>query len=73
MSAPDRADLLRAKDLVRFTRERGVIHEDDLAALLGCERAKLRMAIGIALRWRHIDRCGSWLVASPSREGGRAA
>ena len=73
MSAPARADLFRAKEVVRATRERGVIHEDDLAAILGCDRAELRAAIGIAYQWRHIDRCGSWLVTAPSREGRPAA
>jgi hypothetical protein len=73
MSAPDRADLLRAKNLVRVTQERGVVYEDDLPAILGCSQAELRTAIGIAFRWRRIDRCGSWLVAVSSRDGRRAA
>ena len=73
MSAPDRAALVRAKDLVRVVKERGPVHEDDLAAIADCSRGDLRTAIGIALQWRHIDRCGSWLVASPSREERRSA
>ena len=73
MSALDRADLIRAKDLVQVVKERGPIHEDDLAAIVGCSRGDLRAAIGIALQRRHIDRCGSWLVAVPSHEGRPAA
>lgn len=73
MNAPDRAALLRAKNLVRITRERGVVHEDDQPAILRCSRAEVKVAIGIAFRWRRIDRCGSWLVAAPSRDGRSAA
>lgn len=73
MSAPARADLIRAKEVVQVTREHGVIHEDDLVAILDCTRNELRAAVGIAYHWRCIDRCGSWLVTAPSREGRRAA
>ena len=73
MSAPDRADLLRAKEVVRVAKERGVIHEDDLVAVLQCDRAELRAAIGIAYHWRQIDRCGEYLVVPARREGRPAA
>lgn len=73
MSILDRADLIRAKNLVRVVKERGPVHEDDLVVILGCTRAESRMAVGIALQWRHIDRCGAYLIAAPSREGRRAA
>jgi hypothetical protein len=73
MSAPDRADLFRAKEVVRVTGERGVIHEDDLVGILDCTRTEMRVAIGIAYHWRRIDRCGLWLVAVPLREGRPAA
>jgi hypothetical protein len=59
--------------LVRVARQRGIVHEDDLPAILGCSRAELKITIGIAFRWRRVDRCDSWLVAASSCEGRRAA
>jgi hypothetical protein len=73
VTAPAHADLVRANEVVRVIKERGVVHADDLADIVGCDRAELRAAIGIALHWRRVDRCASWLVAIPSREGRRAA
>ena len=73
MSALARADLVRAKRLVQVVEEGGPVHEDDLVVLLGCDRAELRAATGIAYHWRRVNRCGDFLVAVPPRERGRAA
>jgi hypothetical protein len=62
-----------AKDVVRITGERGAVHDDELLAELGCDRAELRAAIGIAMHWHRIDRCGDFLVAVPPRREGRRA
>lgn len=73
MSAPDRAALLRAKDVARVTEERGSVRDEQLLATLGCGWDELRSAIGIAFRWRRIDRCDNYLVPVPSRREGRRA
>lgn len=65
--------LHRAKQVVRGVREHGPVREEELAALLGCDVAEVRAAIGIAIRWRRVDRCGDHLVAVPPRHEGRPA
>ena len=74
MSArPGPADLHRAKELVRVVRERGTLRDDEAADILGCSMEELRAAIGIAMRWRRLDQCSSWLVPTSSRREGRPA
>lgn len=70
---PTPACLHLAKQATRGVRENGPVRDDELAAILGCSVDELRAAIGIAMQWRRVDRCGDWLVALPSREGRRAA
>ena len=65
--------LHRAMQVVRSVRELGPVREEELAALLGCDVAEVRAAIGIAMHWHRIDRCAGYLVAVPSRAGGRRA
>jgi hypothetical protein len=66
-------DLHRAKQVVRGVREHGPVRDDELAAILGCDLAEMWAAVAIAIRWRRVDRCGTWLVIVPSREGRSAA
>ena len=74
MSAPVTPERLHlAKQVVRGVREHSPVRDHQLAAIVGCDLTELRSAIGIAIRWRRVDRCGDWLVAVPSREGRRAA
>lgn len=74
MSAPVTPERLHlAKRVVRAVREHNPTRDDELAAILGCDLAELRTAIGIAARWRRIDRCDGYLVSIPSRKGGQAA
>jgi hypothetical protein len=67
------ARLHLAKQAVRGVRENGPVRDDELAAILGCDLAELRTAIGIAIRWRRIDRCDGWLVPTPARREERPA
>jgi hypothetical protein len=63
-----------AKDVVRVIGELDAVRDAELAAILACGRDELRAAIGIAYRWRRVDRCGDFLVAvPPAGEGRRAA
>jgi hypothetical protein len=63
---PTPSALRRAKDAVQVVHECGAVSEAELAAALDCGFDELRAAIGIAIRWRRIDRCAGYLVAVTS-------
>jgi hypothetical protein len=56
---------------VQAVKEKGPLRDTELLAILGCDPAELRTAIGIAFRWRQVDRCGDYLVPVPRRREGR--
>jgi hypothetical protein len=59
---------------VQAVKEKGAVRDSDLLTILDCDPAELRAAIGIAFRWRQIDRCGDYLVpAARRRERRRSA
>jgi len=56
---------------VRAIKDKGAVRDSDLIAILDCDPVELRAAIGIAFRWRQVDRCGQYLVPAPRRREGR--
>ncbi len=72
MSAPAaRGCLWLAGRTVQAVKEKGALRDADLLTILGCDPVELRAAIGIAFRWRQVDRCGQYLVPVPRRRKGR--
>jgi hypothetical protein len=65
-----RMHLVLARRAVRAVRARGPGRQADLAAILACDPADLRVAVGIAVQWRRVDGRDGCLVAVP-REGGQ--
>jgi hypothetical protein len=70
---PARGSLWLAGRTVQAVKEKGPLRDAELLTILRCDPVELRAAIGIALRWRQVDRCGQWLVPVPRRREGRRA
>jgi len=68
MSAPPATGRLWLAGLtVQAVKEKGALLDADLLTILQCDPVELRAAIGIAFRWRQVDRCGEYLVPVPRR------
>ena len=75
MSAPaDSGCLWLAGCTVKAVKENGALRDADLLTMLRCNPDELRGAIGVAFRWRQVDRRGEYLVpARRRREARRSA
>lgn len=71
MSAPASGRLWLAGRTVQAVKEKGPLRDAELLTILGSNPVELRAAIGVACRWRQLDRCGDYLVPVPRRREAR--